>query len=98
VTVTEKAELVTTPERADEFASVLGKAADLLAGEGGAHTVQIQRGIERPELFFVLATWDDVDHHLAFRATPAFDEFVGLIKDFLAAPTNMEHVTAFIER
>lgn len=98
MTVIERAELPVEDDKADEFEGVLKTAADLLLSPGGCRTLAIGRGIERPAVFLVTATWDSVDHHLAFRETPQFAEFVGAIKSYLVGPTGMEHFAPLIER
>jgi quinol monooxygenase YgiN len=98
MTVLERAELQVAPEKADEFAGRLDKGLDLLRADGGCRSVTVSRGVERPEVFLLLVTWDSVDHHLTFKEAPAFAEFVGLIKDYLTGPTGMEHFTALAER
>ena len=89
--VTEKAELQVAEDKADEFEAILIKCADLVLGPGGCNSAQIGRGIERPNVFLLTVQWDSVEHHNTWRETPAFAEFVGLIKDYLTGPTGMEH-------
>ena len=96
--VTEKAELQVAEDKADEFEDLLNKGADLVLGPGGARALKIGRGIERPNVFLLTVTWDSVDHHNAWRETPAFGEFVGLIKDYLTGPTGMDHFAPVVER
>ncbi len=98
MTVIERAELPVADDRAEEFEAVLSKAADLLLSPGGCRTLTVGRGIERPSVFLVTATWDSVEHHLAFRETPEFAEFVGAIKAYLVGPTGMEHFAPLIDR
>ena len=98
MTVVEKAELPVEEDKADEFEAVLTKAAELLLAPGGCRTLTIGRGIERPNVFLVTATWDSVDHHHAFREDPSFVEFVGQIKAYLVGATGMEHFTPLLQR
>ncbi len=97
MTVVEKAELSVAEDRADEFAEVLTKGADLVRGPGGCRSLRIGRGVERPNVFLLQVVWDSVDHHNAWRETPAFTEFVGSIRDYLTGPTGMEHFTTISE-
>ena len=98
MSVTEKAELQVAEDKADEFEAILTKGADLVLGPGGAHAVKIGRGIERPNVFLLTVVWDSVEHHNTWRETPAFGEFVGLIKDYLTGPTGMEHFAPVLDR
>ena len=96
--VTEKAELQVAEDKADEFEDVLTKVGDLVLGPGGCRSLKVGRGIERPHVFLLTVTWDSVDHHNAWRETPAFAEFVGAIKEYLTGPTGMEHFAPVIDR
>ncbi|MBA3745721.1 putative quinol monooxygenase [Sporichthya sp.] len=96
--VTEKAELQVAEDKADEFEDVLTKAADLVLVPGGCRSLQVGRGIERPNVFLLTVSWDSVEHHNTWRETPAFAEFVGLIKEYLTGPTGMEHFGPLLDR
>ena len=98
MSVIEKAELPVEEDKAEEFAAVLTKVADLLLAKGGCRTLTFGRGIERPNVFLVIATWDSVEHHMTFRDDPQFAEFVGQIKPYLVGATGMEHFTPLVER
>ena len=99
MSVTEKAELQVAEDKADEFAALLTKGADIVVtSPGGANAVSVGRGIERPNVFLLTVTWDSVDAHNAWRETPAFGEFVGMIKDYLTGPTGMEHFSPVVDR
>jgi quinol monooxygenase YgiN len=98
MTAIERAELQVAEDKADEFEALLTKGADLVLGPGGARSLTISRGVERPHVFLLTVTWDSVDHHNAWRATPAYSEFVGLIQDHLTGPTGMEHFTPVVQR
>lgn len=98
MTVIEKVELPVAEDKADEFEAVLTKAVEMLLAPGGCRTLTVGRGIERPHVFLVTATWDSVDHHMAFRETPEMAEFVGAIKSYLTGPTGMEHFAPLIDR
>ena len=98
MTVIERAELPVSADSAAEFEAVLTTAADLLLSPGGCRALTVGRGIERPDVFLVTATWDSVDHHLTFRETPQFAEFVEAIKSYLVGPTGMEHFAPLIDR
>lgn len=91
MTVTEKAEIVVVDGRADEFEAVLPKALQLLREPGGCNAVTAGRGVEHPGTFLLLITWASVETHLAFKETAAFGEFVGLVKEFFAAPPGAVH-------
>jgi quinol monooxygenase YgiN len=91
VTVTEKAEIVVVDGRADDFEALLPKALPLLRGAEGCDAVTIARGVEHPGTFLLLVEWDSLQAHLDFKETTAFGEFVGLVKEFFAAPPGAVH-------
>jgi len=39
----------------------------------------------------LLVEWDSLQAHLTFKETTAFGEFVGLVKEFFAAPPGAVH-------
>lgn len=93
MSVTEKAELIIAEGRAAEFEALLPKALAIVRGVPGCSSVSVSRGIEKPDVFLLLVEWDSVDVHVEFTKTPAFGEFVGLVKEFFAGPTGMAHWT-----
>lgn len=91
MTVTEKVEIVVVDGRADDFEALLPKAVPLLRGAAGCRTVTVGRGIEHPGIFLLLIEWSSLEAHLTFKETTEFGEFVGLIKEFLAAAPGAVH-------
>ena len=47
--------------------------------------------VEHPGTFLLLVEWDSLQAHLTFKETTAFGEFVGLVKEFFAAPPGAVH-------
>jgi quinol monooxygenase YgiN len=91
MTVTEKAEIVVVDGRADDFEALLPKAVPLLRSAEGCQAVRVGRGVEHPGTFLLLIEWSSLEAHLTFKETTGFGEFVGLVKEFLAAAPGAVH-------
>lgn len=91
MSVTEKAEIVVVDGRADDFEAILPKALPLLRGAGGCDAATVGRGVEHPGTFLLLVEWSSLEAHLAFKETGEFGEFVGLVREFFAAPPGAVH-------
>lgn len=91
MTVTEKSEIVVVADRIEDFEGILPKALPLLRGADGCQAVTVGRGVEHPGTFLLLIEWSSLEAHLSFKQTTAFDEFVGLVKEFFAAAPGTVH-------
>lgn len=97
MTVTERVEIPIKEGSEAEFEAALPKALPILRSAPGCHSLSLARGIERPSAYLLLVEWDDVDAHTAFTKTAGFGEFVALVKDFFAGPTDMAHFSPLHE-
>lgn len=79
---------------------------DLLIQEGverfilpskGFLTFKVHKGIETPERYLLTITWDTLEDHSNFRASPSFTEWRHLITPFLATAPAVEHFTLIAE-
>jgi len=53
---------------------------------------RLLRGVEEPENWILLLTWDSVEgHEKGFRQEPGFRQFFGLVKPFLNQMQEMKH-------
>jgi len=74
-------------ERAAELglSTVFPKAKGFLGYE-------VRRSIESPERFVLLLRWESMeDHTVAFRGSPLFAEWRGIVSGFFAQPPFVEH-------
>jgi heme-degrading monooxygenase HmoA len=52
----------------------------------------VRHSIESPERYVLLLAWDTLeDHTVAFRASPLFHEWRGLVSEFFAQAPSVEH-------
>jgi heme-degrading monooxygenase HmoA len=87
----ERAELQIREGMETEFSTAMAnKGLALLAGVPGVQSVRIGRGVENPQKFMLLVTWDALESHIAFTKSPAMTEFRGLLKPFSTGGA-MEH-------
>jgi heme-degrading monooxygenase HmoA len=55
---------------------------------------QVRHSIESPERYVLLLSWETLeDHTVAFRGSPLFQEWRGLVSGFFAQPPFVEHFT-----
>ena len=87
----ERAELLIKDGCEDGFAAAMAeRGLSLLSGVAGASDVRLGRGVENPRKFMLLITWETLDAHTAFSASPLFQEFRELLGPFTIGG-GMEH-------
>jgi heme-degrading monooxygenase HmoA len=87
----ERAELQIREGMEAEFSTAMAnQGLALLASVPGVQSVRIGRGVENPQKFLLLVTWDALESHAAFTKSPAMTEFRALLKPFSTGGA-MEH-------
>lgn len=87
----ERSELQIREGLEQEFsAAMASKGVPLLKSVPGVQAVQLGRGVEHPQKFMLLITWDAMDSHTAFKSTPAMLELRALLKPYSTGGA-MEH-------
>jgi heme-degrading monooxygenase HmoA len=71
------------------YRSVVG----VLRESAGLLSIRMTRGVETPTRFVLLAEWDSLEAHQAFRDSDRFAIWRGGIGEFFAQPPHVEHVT-----
>ena len=89
--VYEHAVLTITPGGESEFEAAFARAPAVFARVPGSHDVELQRCVEERSRYLVLLGWDDVEAHMAFRESPLFAEWRGIVGDFFAEPPVVHH-------
>jgi len=72
------------------FTCMTGRGVPLLASVPGVLSVHFGRGVEHPQKFMLLVTWEAMEAHTAFAKTPARTELGSLIRPFSTGGA-MEH-------
>jgi quinol monooxygenase YgiN len=89
--ITEIASITIDPANAAAFEAAVAQAAPLFKSDPSCHGMALERIIENPAQYRLLILWDSVEAHMAFRDTPAFQEWRGLAGPFFAAPPSVVH-------
>jgi heme-degrading monooxygenase HmoA len=71
------------------YRSVVGA----LRESAGLLSIRMTRGVEIPTRFVLLAEWDSLEAHQAFRDSDRFAIWRGGIGEYFAQPPHIEHVT-----
>jgi quinol monooxygenase YgiN len=88
----ERAEIPVAAGKEEAFAAAMASTGTaLLAGAKGCSSARLGRGVENPGKFILLLEWDSVESHVAFTATPEFDQFKALAGPYFAGAPSMEH-------
>jgi quinol monooxygenase YgiN len=74
------------------FEAAVAKAAPLFKAAPGCHGMALERGIESPETYRLLVTWESVTHHVElFRNSEAFGQWRSLVGHYFVGPVVMDH-------
>ena len=82
-----------SPDAQEAFKAGFAQARRHLADAPGCRSVRMTQGVESPSRFVLLAEWDSVEAHDAFRASDAFAGWRGPISPYFAGPPQVEHFT-----
>jgi len=90
--IVEIASIRIKPGHEERFEAAIGQAADLLKRAEGCHGLELQRCVEKPDLYHVRIHWLTVDHHMiAFRNSPLFLEWRALVGPHFATAPEVQH-------
>ncbi|GIE75904.1 antibiotic biosynthesis monooxygenase [Actinoplanes philippinensis] len=82
------------PGREGDFVNAYEMARPLVATTPGCRSVRLQRAVESPRRFVLLAEWDSVEaHERNFRRSDRFAQWRALIGGSLAQPPLAEYFT-----
>ncbi|HST49647.1 antibiotic biosynthesis monooxygenase family protein [Jatrophihabitans sp.] len=90
--VLEVAEFDVRPGAEAAFAAGYRSVVGVLTDSPGLLSVRMTQGIETPTRFVLLAEWESVEHHQAFRDSDRFAVWRGGIGQYFAGPPQVEHV------
>ena len=90
--ILEHADLSIAPGKQAEFEEAIARGvATVIARSAGFRGSRVHKGIESPERYLLLIQWDSVQHHLDFRAAPAFAQWRAIVGPFFTKPPVVEH-------
>jgi len=91
--ILEVADIRIHPDQAEAFeqAAQLGLST-VFPRAKGFRGHEVRRSIESPERYVLLLHWETLeDHTVAFRGSPLFTEWRGIVSSFFAQPPSVEH-------
>ncbi|HVV30600.1 MAG TPA: antibiotic biosynthesis monooxygenase [Mycobacteriales bacterium] len=78
--------------REAEFEAAFAVARDILVAAEGAGAITMSRCVEEPSTYLLQVRWDSLEAHMvAFRNSPAFGAWRGLVGPFFAQPPQVHH-------
>lgn len=90
--ITEHALLEVIPGRELEFVAAMDEAKSLIAASPGFISLRVERCLERPHCFLLLAEWRNLeDHTQGFRGSPAYEEWRAALHHFYDPFPLVEH-------
>jgi heme-degrading monooxygenase HmoA len=90
--ITEHAILNVTAGQEDEFMATMERAKALIATSPGFRSLRVERGIENPSTFLLLAEWESLKAHTqGFRGSEAYGEWRTLLHHFYDPFPVVEH-------
>ncbi|MDE2253352.1 MAG: antibiotic biosynthesis monooxygenase [Betaproteobacteria bacterium] len=91
--ILELADIRIQPGRQAEFdAAIVHGVQSVIAHAQGFRGYTIHRGVESPERYLLMISWDTLeDHTVVFRGSPAFAQWRAIVGPFFAEPPHVEH-------
>ena len=90
--VYERAQLPIAEGRERDFEQgIQARGLELLRSAAGCQSAVLAAGVEEPNTYLLLITWDSVEAHQAWTTTADFDEFRGLIGPFVTGAPAVLH-------
>jgi heme-degrading monooxygenase HmoA len=90
--ILEAAILSVRPGTTAAFETAMSAARPLIAASPGFRSIEVRRGIERPDTYLLLVGWDSVaDHEAGFRGSPRYAEWRALLHHFYDPMPVVEH-------
>lgn len=75
MTVMEIARMRCLPDQGDALEAGLAEGAKVIAAHPGCQEIQVHRGVENPDEFVLLATWDSMAAHQDYLKSPSSPSF-----------------------
>jgi len=80
------------PRQAAAFEAAFAQAAPIIASIPGYRAHELQKCIEHPDRYLLLARWETLEAHtLGFRGSPQYQEWKQLLHHFYDPFPTVEH-------
>lgn len=96
--IIEHALLRVTPGREADYEASVARALPIIESAPNCHGAEVRRQIEDPSVFLLTVRWTSVDAHLAFRASPLFEQWRELTHPFFSEPALVTHFNEPLSR
>ena len=70
--------------------------AKTLADDGGCHHIAMLKGVENPDSFLFVITWDSRDAHKAFRVSDRGRQAISTLVSYLVEPPTSTHYESLV--
>ena len=81
-----------------DFESGVAKAAPVFARAKGCKGMELQRSIEKPNLYRLFVKWDTLENHTVdFRGSEDFKEWRGLVGHCFDGTPQVEHTEQVVK-
>lgn len=85
------------PETSAEFEAAVAKAAELFKRAKGCLGMELQKGIESPDVYRLWIRWNALeDHTVGFRESADFQQWRSLVGHCFASPPQVEHTRTVV--
>lgn len=96
--ILEIAHIVVKPGMEATFEQGVAQAAPLFRRARGCHAMSLQRGIEKPQQYRLVVSWDTVEDHTAhFRNSDDFQEWRRLVGHCFETAPQVDHVAPVLQ-
>ena len=90
--ILEHAPLDVIPGREHDFEAAFAEAKAIISSMPGFRTLRLERCIERPTRYLLLAEWESLeDHTEGFRTSPEYERWRALLHHFYDPFPTVEH-------
>jgi heme-degrading monooxygenase HmoA len=92
--IVERALMAIKPGSEAAFEAAMREARGVVSQAPGFRSLRVTRGIESPSTYLLLLEWDTLeDHTIGFRESELFVRWRGLIGEYFATASDVEHYT-----
>ena len=97
--ILEHADIRIHPGQQAQFDAAIARGVEtVIAKAKGYLSHQVQKGIESPERYLLMITWDTLENHTVdFRGSAAFADWRAIVGPVFAVPPTVEHFNLLIE-
>jgi quinol monooxygenase YgiN len=95
--VTEVARFYAIAGKGDTFEEAVQEGLKVIQRQPAHVRSCLMRGVEEPDQFTLVVTWDNLEGKMAFRNGPEFPEWRKHINELMAKPPESAHWTVLLD-